>query len=102
MAHGMDTASHALGADHDKPKKEVREIRTRKAANGGHIHEHHHVHPEHHPMEEHTTSGDDAMAEHMMENMGSQNPGEADADAGTADPGAAPAAGAPPAPIPGA
>jgi hypothetical protein len=53
-----------------KPPKKIKEIRTRKSASGGHIHEHHHHHPEHHPMEEHTSPDDKAMIEHMTANAG--------------------------------
>lgn len=111
-------SSHSLGGK-DKaekvPAKEVKEIRTRKGKTGGYIHEHHHTSPEHHPMEEHTSPNQDAMVAHMMQNMGSQNPGEAEADAGqsgipnpSAAAGAGAGAGAPPAgggaaaPTPGA
>lgn len=75
-------ATEKLGGKSKGPKKEVKEIRTRKGASGGYIHEHHHTSPEHHPMEEHTSANQDAMVQHMMQNMGSPNPGEADADAG--------------------
>lgn len=94
---------HALGASDEKPKKEISHIVTRKSGtNGDHIHEHHHTHPEHHPKEEHTTRGDDEMAEHMMANMGTPNPGEAAADAGTPDAGASPAGSGAPDPSAGA
>jgi hypothetical protein len=83
--HPMDAVRHALGGSDSKPPKEIREIRTRKGKSGGYIHEHHHTHPEHHPMEEHTSGDQDAMAEHMLSNMGAPNPGEAEADAGTPD-----------------
>jgi hypothetical protein len=74
---------HMSGSDKpEKPKKELHEIRTRKAKSGGYIHEHHYTHPEHYKMEEHTSPDQDAMASHMMEHMGQPNPGEADADAG--------------------
>jgi len=63
-------------------KKEIKHIVTKKAKSGGFIHEHHHTHPEQHPMEEHVTPNQDAMVQHMMENMGQPNPGEAEADAG--------------------
>lgn len=88
----MDAVRAHLGAEEAKPKKEISHIVTRKSGtNGDHIHEHHHTHPEHHPKEEHTTRGDDEMAEHMMANMGTPNPGEAEADAGTPDAGSSPA-----------
>lgn len=70
------------GKSEDKPKKEIEEIRTRKGKSGGYIHEHHHTHPSHHPREEHVSANQDAMVSHMMQNMGSPNPGEAEADAG--------------------
>jgi hypothetical protein len=77
-------AAAALGADEDKPKKEIKHIVTKKAKNGGYIHEHHHTRPEHHPMEEHVSPDQDSMVGHMMEHMGEPNPGEAEADAGNA------------------
>jgi hypothetical protein len=86
-------AEHAMsgGSEHgEKPKKEIDHIKTYKSHNGDHIHEHHHTHPEHHPVEKHTTRGDDEMTDHMLQHMGTPNPGEPEADAGTPD--AAPAA----------
>lgn len=78
-------ASH-MGGDTKSPKV-VKEIRIRKNHKGtGHIIEHHHSSPMEHPVEEHTTSGDDALAGHVMDAMGTPNPGEAEADAG--NPGA--------------
>lgn len=89
--------SGMAGSDH-MPEKKIKHIVTRKSANGGHVHEHHHTHPDVHPMEEHTTQGDDGMVGHMMDNMGTPNPGEAQADAGQSGiPPAAPT-GAPAAP----
>jgi hypothetical protein len=100
---GTKESIYGAAADHmsdhkaDKPKKEIHEIRTRKAKTGGYIHEHHHTHPEYHKMEEHTSPDQDAMVSHMMEHMGQPNPGEADADAGSeASEAAAPAAPAQP------
>jgi hypothetical protein len=110
-------AEHAMsgGSEHgEKPKKEIDHIKSYKSdTKGDVIHEHHHKHPEHHPVEKHTTRGDDEMAAHMMQNMGTPNPGEAEADAGTPDaapaaspdasaPQGAPAVAAPAGPIPGA
>lgn len=91
-------ASH-LSGEHE-PKKELKEVRTRKAKNGGYIHEHHHTHPETHPMEEHMSPDQDSMVSHMMDHMGEPNPGEAEADAGQSGIGA-PAPTAQPAPLPG-
>lgn len=91
-----DAAHQMSGADKPaKPPKEVHEIRTRKAKSGGYIHEHHHTHPEHYKMEEHTSADPDAMIGHMMEHMGTPNPGEAEADQGQSgiEEAAAPAAG---------
>jgi hypothetical protein len=93
--HWAGDIKQELGGSEHKPKKEISHIVTRKSANGGHIHEHHHTHPAHHPKEEHTTSGDDAMAEHMLQNMGTPNQGEAEADAGTPDAASATAAPSP-------
>jgi hypothetical protein len=90
---------HSLGGDDQKPKKEIEHVKVRKAANGGHIIEHHHTHPEHHPMEEHTTKSDDEMAEHMLASMGTPNTGEAEADAGTPDAASATAGAAAPSPM---
>jgi hypothetical protein len=83
---------HALGATHEKPKKEIREISVKKSHNGGHVITHKHHSPEHHPDETHTTKGDDDMAAHMLQHAGTPNEGEA------ADPsmqGAAPMTAAP-------
>jgi len=77
-------AKGELGSD-DKPAKEISHIITRKGKKDGknvHVHTHVHTHPMHHPDETHVTSGNDAMADHMMEHMGEPNPGEAEADAG--------------------
>jgi len=108
-SHAMKSVSEELGGKKEAtPKKEIKHIITRKTANGkSHIHTHVHTHPAH-PDEEHVTTGDDEMAEHMMQHMGTPNPGEAEADAGQgAAPGAAPvpgaaAAPAAAAPVPGA
>lgn len=111
---GWTEGSSGLGKTAKKPKKVVHEVRTRKGKTGGFIHEHHHTSPEHHPMEEHVSPDQDAMAEHMMQTLGSPNPGEGsaappsdDSSGGAPDPSAAaagatppPGAGAPP-PTPG-
>lgn len=94
----MEGAAHALGGEKEhKPKKEIKEIRIRKPHDGkSHIIEHHHTAPEHHPVEEHVTHGDDELADHILANVGTPNPGEAEADAGQSGiPEAAPNAGAP-------
>jgi hypothetical protein len=78
----MAGAHDALGSKEHKPEKKIKHIVTKKAKNGGYIHEHHHTQPEHHPMEEHVSSDQDAMMDHMMQHMGEANPGEAEADAG--------------------
>lgn len=89
------------GEDGPKPKKEIKEVRTRKGKSGGYIHEHHHTRPEHHPMEEHTSADQDAMMEHMLQHMGGgDGQGASDAapvagsgaDASAAAPGATAAA----------
>ena len=101
----MESATHALsgGKKEEKPKKEVSEMHIKRAANGGHIIKHKHSAPEHHPDEEHTTKGDDELAQHVMQHMGDQNPGEADADAGNSGiPPQAGASAAPPAAAPAA
>jgi hypothetical protein len=90
-----EATSSMAGKKEEKPKKEVESIHTRHAKNGGYIHTHHHTHPEHHPDEEHISKDQDAMADHMLQNMGQPNPGEAEADAGQSGiPGDAGAAGA--------
>lgn len=106
MTQGWKDAvsDHMGGHDGKAPKKEIHEIRVRKGKSGGHVIEHHHTHPGHHPMEEHVTKTDDDMADHMLQNAGNPNPGEAAADAGTPDAAAAPAptgSGAPAAAVPG-
>ena len=96
-----DVADELGGKKESKPKKEIKHMHIKKASNGGHIIRHEHTHPDHHPDEEHTTKTDDELASHVLQNMGTQNPGEAEADAGQSGiPGAAqapaaPAAGAP-------
>jgi hypothetical protein len=102
MEHYKSAVQHVLSGGHSKAKKEIDHIVTRRSHNGDHIHVHHHTHPEDHPSETHTTRGDDEMVAHMLSNMGTPNPGEAEADAGT--PEAAPAAPSAPAgaaPVPG-
>lgn len=110
MHSAYDTAAKSLGGDHEKPKKEIKEVRTRKGKSGGFIHEHHHTHSDHHPVEEHTSANDQAMMAHMAASMGqgaapSGDPSEVDPASAGGDPaaaaGAAPAAAAPPA-APGA
>jgi hypothetical protein len=89
----MKSVADELGGKKEAaPKKEIKHIVTRKAAGGkSHIHTHVHHNSTAHPDEEHVTTGDDAMAEHMMQNMGTPNPGEQEADAGQGAPaGAAP------------
>jgi hypothetical protein len=66
-----------LGGDPAKAPKVIDHIRTRKAASGGYIHEHHHTNPGDHPVEQHISADQDAMVSHMIEHMGEQ-PGEAD------------------------
>ena len=104
MHESMAMVKGALGGheakSEPKSKKELKEIRVRKAKNHGHIIEHHHTNPVDHPLEEHTTNSDDELANHMMQHMGTPNPGEGqDENAATAAPMAgagAPAAGAAP------
>lgn len=74
-----DATKH-LGGKSKGSKKEVREIRTRKGASGGYIHEHHHTDPDANPMEEHTSPDQAGMVQHMLANM---------PDAGGGDPNAA-------------
>jgi hypothetical protein len=103
MSKWADATAHSMGGgDHSTPKKEIKHIETRRSdTKGDHVHVHHHTHPDHHPAETHTTRGDDEMAAHMMANVGTQNPGEAQADAaGGPPPDPNAAAGAPPAAAP--
>ncbi len=93
--NAMSGAQDALGGKSDKPKKEIKHIKTEKAKSGGYIHTHVHTHPEHHPDEQHVTPDQDGMVAHMMEHMGTPNPGEADADAGQSGVAAGAAGGAP-------
>lgn len=96
-------AKDKMSGGEDTPKKEIHHIRTRKVSGGGYIHEHHHTRPEYHPMEEHTSADQDGMVDHMMQNMGEPNPGEAEADAGQSGiPSGQPAAGVSPAASAGA
>jgi hypothetical protein len=81
------------GSEHSKPKKEVKEMHIKKAANGGHVITHHHTSGEHEP-ETHTTKTDDELMDHVAQHMGTPNPGEAEADAGAPDAGAGAGAGA--------
>lgn len=100
MHETYSLAADKMSGHESKPEKKIKHIATRKSANGGHIHEHHFTHSDAHPMEEHSTQGDDAMVDHMMQNMGTPNPGEAEADAGQS--GIPPAAGTSPAASAGA
>jgi hypothetical protein len=114
----MGATSKSLAGKSKAPSKQVREIRIRKGASGGHVIEHHHSKPDVHPMEEHTTANDAALLNHIQQTMGNQDaqgaqpadPNAAAAAGGAADPsamagaGAAPSAGpspAGPAPTPG-
>jgi hypothetical protein len=103
MASHFDAVSDSLGGDHGKPAKHIKEIRTRKGKGGGFIHEHHHTHPDSHPMEEHTSASDKAMAQHMLQSMGSAAPADGDptAAAGAAPPDPNAPAGGPPSPAGG-
>jgi hypothetical protein len=94
----MDMMALVPGRSEEKPKKEVHEIRTRKAKSGGFIHEHHHTHPEHHKMEEHTSPNMKSAMTHLNDHMGDgSSASDVMADAAPAAPAAAgaPAAGAP-------
>jgi len=96
-----------------KPKKEIREIRTRKSHDGKLIHTHIHHRPEHHPDEEHVSADMADMHDHMEDHAGEPNAGEPTPDASAAAPAPltaapspmpppAPANGAAPMPMPGA
>lgn len=63
----MASNPYKMVTDGDKkPKKVLKEIRTRKAKDGSYIHEHHHHHPMH-KMEEHTSPDEKGMMDHMAE-----------------------------------
>lgn len=82
---GYSKAEMAMSGGEKPPKKEIKHIETSKSdTKGDHIHVHHHTRPDHHPPETHTTRGDDEMTAHMLQNIGTANPGEA------TDPNAAP------------
>jgi hypothetical protein len=87
MNHAFDLAGSVLAHQMPKsgePKKEVMEMRIRKAASGGHIIKHVHVDPAH-PDEDHVTHDTDGLMDHVMHHMAEPNEGEKEADAG--DPG---------------
>jgi len=103
MAKESRSKSVLGGGSHgETPKKEVHHIEVHKTHGGGHVITHHHVHSEHHPPEMHHTAGDDELAAHVLQTMGTPNEGEtpetgpapevAEAQAAPAAPGA----GAPP------
>lgn len=93
----MDKATEALAGRGKTPKKIIQHIVSRKAKSGGVVHTHHFTHPEHHAPEEHISANDQAMVQHMMQNMSTGNAGPAPANDGDAD-DAAPQQGAPQAP----
>src|SRR5271166_6100578 len=68
--NSMDPMALVPGRSEEKPKKEVHEIRTRKAKSGGFIHEHHHTRPEHHKMEEHASADMKGALSHINDHMG--------------------------------
>ena len=82
-AHGKLKA--AMGLAHDalshnaeepqEPKKMIRAMHTRKAADGSYVIEHHHAHFSH-PMEEHTAANTDALHDHIEQHFGEPNDGE--------------------------
>jgi hypothetical protein len=87
MNHAFDLAGSVLAQqspEPDMPKKELKEMRIRKGANGGHIVTHIHTHMMH-PDEEHVHEHTDGLIDHVMQHMTEPNEGEAEADAG--DPG---------------
>jgi hypothetical protein len=61
-----------------KPKKEIREIRTRKTHDGKYIHTHLHHHPDVHPDEEHVSSDMSDLHDHFENHAGTPNEGEAE------------------------
>ena len=82
MKSTYDVSDELGGKKEEKPKKEIAHIKTEKGKSGGYIHTHTHTHPEAHPEEKHVSPDQDQMVQHMMQNMGTPNPGETEADAG--------------------
>lgn len=85
MANKKYNVEDELGGKKKKGPKEIKHIISRKGKDheGNHvvIHTHVHTHPEH-ADEEHISDGDDQLADHMMEHLGTPNEGEAEAEAG--------------------
>lgn len=108
MKAHTDKMKASLAGD-DKPKKEIKEIHTRKTHDGKIIHKHIHHAPAHHPDEEHVSNDAAEMHQHMDDHAGMANEGEQPAapDAGQEAPAqltaapSAPPAGAAPAAQPG-
>jgi hypothetical protein len=102
MAKESRSKSVLGGSKHgEKSHKEVHHIEVHKTHGGGHVITHHHTDSEHHPSEMHHTQGDDELAAHVLQTMGTPNEGETPATGPApevADQGAqgAPGAGAPP------
>ena len=60
----------------EKSHKETHHVEVHRSGKGGHVIIHHHSDPEHHPSEMHHTQGDDEMAAHILQTMGTPNEGE--------------------------
>jgi hypothetical protein len=75
MNHAFDLAGSVLAQqspEPDMPKKEVREMRIRKGASGGHIINHSHVSMIH-PDEEHVTKTMKELHDHLDQHMDEEN-----------------------------
>lgn len=76
MKTHTDKMKASLSGD-DKPKKEIKEIRTRKTHDGHLVHTHIHHSPAHHPDEEHISADSAQLHQHMDDHSGmAPNDGE--------------------------
>ena len=86
MHHALSLAETALGHSEDKepemPKKEIKEMRIRRGASGGHVVIHVNNAPHLHPDEEHVTGSTDGLVDHVMEHMTDPDEGEEEAEMG--------------------
>jgi len=69
MKSVTDKMKASLSGD-DKPKKEIKEIHTRKTHDGKLVHKHIHHSPAHHPDEEHISNDSAEMHQHMDDHAG--------------------------------
>jgi hypothetical protein len=79
LKSAMSLASSALSHEPEQdsePKKIIRAMHIRKAADGTHVIEHHHEMSHLHPMEEHTAGSTDELHDHIEQHWGEPNDGE--------------------------